>query len=147
MGVLGFLILIVLGIVGLAGGGSLGHVIDIPSALIVVGGFLSLMLMAFGSRFGTAIKTVFQKHAGRHALIFGIAVFERGRSFTVAAGVVGTMVGVVNMLANLNLDNIAALGPGLATAAITSIYCLGLAYGVLQPVVISLKRRLTQAAG
>ena len=140
MGILGFVIMFVLAIVGLSASGSLGHVLDIPSVLIVIGVSLGMLLMAFGSSLGAAIMTIFRKNAEREALVFGIVVFKRGRSFAIASGVVGTMIGMVSILANL--DYIAALGPGLATALITSIYSLALAYGVFQLVVISLERRL-----
>jgi len=143
MGFLGFIIMFVLAIIGLSASDSLGHVIDIPSVLIVIGVSLGMLLMAFGSDLGSAIKTVFRKSTGRKALILSLIVFERGKSFAIASGVIGTLIGVVNMLANL--DHIAALGPGLATALITSIYALALSYGVFQLIVISLKRQLENA--
>jgi flagellar motor component MotA len=143
MGFLGFIIMFVLAIVGLSASGSLGYVIDIPSLLIVIGISLGMLLMAYGSSLGSASKTIFRKSAEQKALMLSLAVFERGKSFAIASGVIGTMIGVVCILASL--DDIAALGPGLATALITSIYSLALSYGVFQLIVISLKRRLKNA--
>jgi len=143
MGILGFIIMLVLAIIGLSASGFLGNVVDIPSLLIVIGLSLGMLLMSFGMRLEAAIRTVFRKTAERDALMFSILVFERGKSFAIASGIIGTTIGMVGILANL--DVIAYLGPGLATALITSIYSLAISYGVLQVILISLKRRLEKA--
>jgi len=145
MGILGFIVMVVMVVVGLIGSGSIAQIIDLPSVVIVIGATTGALLMSFGSGLGTAIKAVFRKTADRAMLTLGVAVFERGQSYAVASGVLGTLVGVVVLLSLI--DKASSLGPGLATALITMAYGLFAAYGILAPVAASLRRRLAGMEG
>lgn len=76
----------------------------------------------------------------RHAK--GQAVIDSMADFAPAYGMIGTLIGLINMLKNLN--NTDALGPGMAVALVTTFYGVVLANLVLKP--ISKKLKIMTAA-
>ena len=145
MGILGFIVMIALVVTGIVNAGSSSELVDVPSAFITAGAWAAALLMSFGRGCNTAVRAVFSKAASREMLALGVAVFERGQSYAVGSGVLGTLVGVVIMLGNL--DDPAAIGPGLAVAHLTLVYGLLLAYAIQLPIVASLRRRLGEMEG
>ena len=145
MGILGFIVMIALVVGGIVHAGFLSELVGVPSAIITVGVWCAALLMSFGKGCSTAIRAVFSRTASREMLALGVAVFERGQSYAVGCGVLGTLVGTVIMLSKL--DDPARIGPGLAVALLTLIYGLFLAYGILLPIVASLRRRLGEMEG
>lgn len=141
MRLLGFVVLIVSVVVaGILTGGQL---INVDSVLIVLGSTIAASLMSFGSGLGSAFKAIFTSNPAPETMKLGIAVFERGKSFAVAGGVLGTLIGWVLMLNAL--DDPALIGPDLAVAFMALFYGLFLAYGLFLPLVVSLRRRLAVA--
>ena len=140
MGILGFIIMITLITMGIMAGGRHEDLIDVPSLLITLGGAIGGLMAAYGTGFFRAIGTVFKSSADRETITEGVGIFRRAKTYAIAAGVLGTMVGLVNMLQAL--DDPAALDPGLATALITTVYGFFLAYAIFHPVSASLQRRL-----
>ncbi len=69
----------------------------------------------------------------------GQAVISSMSTYAPAFGMIGTLIGLINMLKNL--DDYAALGPGMATALITTFYGVLLANLVFNPVAKKLKAR------
>ncbi len=49
-------------------------------------------------------------------------VYERGEQMGPAFGMLGTLIGLINMLKNLNPDDSSSLGQGMSTALITTFY-------------------------
>lgn len=49
-------------------------------------------------------------------------VYERGEQMGPAFGMLGTLIGLINMLKNLNPDDSSALGAGMALALVTTFY-------------------------
>ena len=145
MGILGFIVMIALVVTGIVNAGFLSELVDVPSAFITAGAWAAALLMSFGRGCNTAVRAVFSRTASREMLALGVAVFERGQSYAVGSGVLGTLVGVVIMLGNL--DDPAAIGPGLAVAHLTLVYGLLLAYAIQLPIVASLRRRLGEMEG
>ena len=145
MGILGFIVMIALVVTGIVNAGSSSELVDVPSAFITAGAWAAALLMSFGRGCNTAVRAVFSKAASREMLALGVAVFERGQSYAVGSGVLGTLVGVVIMLGNL--DDPARIGPGLAVAHLTLVYGLLLAYAIQLPIVASLRRRLGEMEG
>lgn len=108
------LVLIVIFIaLGISSSGSLALFIDIGSMLIVLGITLGMALIAL--RFSEIFASLF----GSTHYLNRTTVFFLGNTFFLA-GAIGTLIGVVLMLAHL--DDPAALGPGLAVALLTLIY-------------------------
>ena len=145
MGILGFIVMIVLVAAGIVHAGFFSQLANAGSALITVGACCAALLMSFGRGCDTAVRAVFSKGASREMLALGVAVFERGQSYAVGSGVLGTLVGTVIMLGRL--DDPARIGPGLAVAFLTLAYGLFLAYAILLPTVASLRRRLGEMEG
>jgi flagellar motor component MotA len=129
--------------VGITQGGRLDYLIDVPSLLITLGGTIGGLMAAYGTGFFRAIGTVFKCSADRETITEGVGIFRRARTYAIAAGVLGTTIGLVNMLGAL--DDPAALGPGTATALITTVYGFFLAYAIFHPVSASLERRLGES--
>ena len=145
MGILGFIVMIALVAAGTVHAGFFSKLVDVPSVTITLGGWAAALLMSFGRGCFTAIGAVFSRTASREMLALGVAVFERGQSYAVGCGVLGTLVGLVIMLSKL--DDPARIGPGLAVALLTLIYGLFLAYAIQLPIVASLRRRLGEMEG
>ena len=143
MGILGFILMVVIALIALYSGVGLDPFVDIGSVLITAVVTLAALLMSYGSGLGTAIKTVFSSGASRDDVKLGIAVFTKGKSYALASGALGTLIGLVIMLKNL--DDPSAIGPGLALSLLTIVYGLVIAYLILGPVVGSLQRRLDEA--
>ena len=116
--------------------------VDTPSVLITIGGGLVLALINFpiADLFG-AIGTGFgssglgQEEGTKAAR----ALQALGSSF-VGAGVIGTVVGLVNM--GHAVDDPSAVWPGIATALITTFYGLMLNYAVIAPLRRSVVSRI-----
>ena len=67
-----------------------------------------------------------------------MAFFEKGASMAPAFGMIGTLVGLVNMLMAMG-DDSSSLGPAMATALITTFYGSMLANVIFVPMEASLK--------
>lgn len=71
----------------------------------------------------------------RHAS--GWQFFEKSSSFAPAFGMIGTLIGLINMLANLDMDSSSganALGQGMSTALVTTFYGSLIANLILTPI-------------
>ena len=68
--------------------------------------------------------------AQRHKM--GQSLFETMGAFAPAFGMVGTLIGLIQML--VNLDTPEAIGPGMATALVTTFYGSVLANLVFLPI-------------
>ena len=69
----------------------------------------------------------------------GRSFFEKGVSIFPAFGMLGTLVGLINMLASLDLSNPQALTGGMATALITTFYGSLFANVIFAPLGMALK--------
>lgn len=69
----------------------------------------------------------------------GRAFFEKGVSIFPAFGMLGTLIGLINMLKSVDLTNPAALTVGMATALITTFYGSLFANVIFAPVGMALK--------
>lgn len=140
MRILGFIVLIAAVIIALAQ----PFFIDIASAIIVLGLTIAGLLASFGGGVGAGFKAISSSTANRDTILLGIAVFERGKSMAVmAGGIMGTFIGLVIMLKNM--DDPAALGPGMALGFLTTLYSLVLGYGVFAPLGASLRQKLEES--
>ena len=115
---------------------------NVPSLFVVVGGTIAGLMASFGTGVGSAFKAILTRNPSRETIYLGVAVCDRGRSLAVATGVVGTFIGLAIMLKHM--DSPMAIGPGLSVSFLTLIYGMLLAYGILTPLVSSLKRRLEE---
>ena len=109
-------------IAGILMGGSLALFFNWPSIIIVLGGtvFFSLAHHEFGdimAACGAACgsEPCSAADANRHA-----AVFSTMRMVAIGSGLVGTLIGLVCMLANM--DDPKSIGPAMAVALLTALY-------------------------
>ena len=71
------------------------------------------------------------------------ALYDKGSSVAPAFGMVGTLVGLINMLKNMNLsgDGASSIGNDMGTALITTLYGCVLAHMVFGPIAANLRKR------
>ncbi len=67
----------------------------------------------------------------------GIRLFKAMADAAPAMGMIGTLIGLVQML--MNLDNPKAIGPGMAVALLTTFYGALIAYAIANPIAEKLK--------
>ena len=115
-----FVILVCAGIVM---GGELLAFIDLPSFLIVIGGMSCATVGSFPIHvIGEAIGDAFGRNAteDEERVLRSYHVLSKMGDFAIASGLTGTVIGLVNMLANL--DDPSAIGPAMAVALLTILY-------------------------
>ena len=71
------------------------------------------------------------------------AMYERGSSVAPAFGMLGTLVGLINMLRNMNLEGggASSLGADMGTALMTTLYGVILAHMIFNPIANNLRSR------
>ncbi len=80
--------------------------------------------------------------SARHDGVAGM--YERGSSVAPAFGMVGTLVGLINMLKNMNLSGdggSSSIGTDMGTALITTLYGCVLAHMIFNPIASNLRTR------
>ena len=112
-------------------GSPLNAFINLPSILIVISGMccFSLAHHSFSD-----IKQAFQHALGESAspnLQKDLSVIATVRKTTYGSGVAGTIIGLVQMLQNL--DDTSTIGPAMAVAILTAFYAVLLAEFFIDP--------------
>ena len=69
-------------------------------------------------------------------------VFRAMAGFAPAFGMVGTLLGLVNMLSTMNSDALETIGASMALALITTFYGLVLANALLKPMALTIEQKL-----
>ena len=73
---------------------------------------------------------------------FGAGMYDKGSSVAPAFGMVGTLVGLINMLKAMDVESGGGdLGPAMATALVTTLYGCVLAHMVFGPIATQLRQR------
>jgi len=108
-------------------GGAWSAFVDLRAVLIVLGGTAAVTAISFGAG-----------DLGRARRAFSQCL-RRAAEVAPAMGLIGTLVGLVQMLANLNDPS--AIGPGMAVALLTTFYGAVLANMVLAPLAAKLEKR------
>ncbi len=116
-------------------GGAPGIFVNVPSILLVLGLTFALLTALHGEDFlrfcGDAFLTFFLVKVPPNPRYAAIA--RSGSRFAVASGVIGSLMGVIQMLTTL--DDPGKIGGGLAVALLTALYGLALSefvFGFLQ---------------
>ena len=72
----------------------------------------------------------------------GAGMYDRGSSVAPAFGMVGTLVGLINMLKAMDVESGGGnLGPAMATALLTTLYGCVLAHMIFGPIAVQLRQR------
>ena len=81
-----------------------------------------------------------EQSSARHEAAAGM--YDKGSSIAPAFGMVGTLVGLINMLKGMNMDSAeGALGGAMGTALITTLYGCVLAHMIFGPIATQLRQR------
>jgi len=133
-------------LVAFAMSGNIGVIFNLPSLIICVGGMISLSMVAYGverqSRaLGLMARVLLPIYVSSD--MFGpadVRVFRGMIASLYASGAVGFMIGVIQMLTQL--DDTAAIGPAMAVALLCPFYSLLGAEGLLRPMAAHLVDKL-----
>jgi len=125
-------------------GGSIGQFINMPSILIVLGLSYFLGIAAYGWRdFNYSVKALLFVYRRKVPSTLGIRhvnIIRNMRWYIMSSGLLGFLVGLVQMLANL--DDPAAIGPAAAVAMLTIFYSVVLILFICQPALSFLENHL-----
>ena len=81
-----------------------------------------------------------EQSSARHEA--GAGMYDRGSSVAPAFGMVGTLVGLINMLTAMDVESGGGnLGPAMATALVTALYGCVLAHMIFGPIANQLRQR------
>ncbi len=83
-----------------------------------------------------------EQSSARHESV--AAMYDRGSSVAPAFGMVGTLVGLINMLKSMDMDGGGAnsqIGPAMGTALITTLYGCIMAHVIFGPIASNLRTR------
>ncbi len=124
-------------------GGSVALFINAPSAILVLGVSYFVGIAAHGWRdFNCSIKALLYAYRKRVPSSLGmihIHIIRSMRVYVVLSGLLGFLVGLVQMLNNL--DDPSKIGPALAVAILTVFYSVLLILLVFQPALSFLESR------
>lgn len=136
MPVIGLVVVIAALLVGI--GSQLSAMADTRSAIIVVG--MTLGMLLFGrSRIDMMLRTLFRGDASPQALQEAASDWRAAAAYAIAAGAIGTLVGLILMLKDM--DDPTQFLPGTALALLSSLYGFILAIAICLPLQALLEGR------
>jgi len=112
--------------------------VNIPSVIIVFGLIIGGAL-ASGLRLTGMISISWNKNATEADLWDASDTYRSCSKLAMASGAVGTLIGLVLMLGNMN--DPADIGPGLAISLLTALYAVVLKYFVFEPISAGFEKR------
>ncbi len=125
---------------------DLGTFLDSQGLAIAFLGPVALLIACFGLRGAkTAVVTLFGGSRSPRDTVDAVSFFRLGAAFSLACGFMGTLIGVVIMLKNM--DDPSMIGPALAMALLTQLY--GVLFAVLSMVcaaVVSRRQATAQSS-
>lgn len=71
-------------------------------------------------------------------------IFRTMAAYAPAFGMVGTLVGLVNMLQTMHIGDLSVIGPGMAVALLSTFYGILISNLVCKPIAVKLERRTEQ---
>ena len=143
MRVFGFILILILIVMGMYNGGGVMPFLDPGAILIVLGTAIGGFLMSAGPRTGTALGSAFSKAASEDDLRDGIRAFRMGQLGALTGGFFAMGVGTLMVLSNF--DDAGAMGPGMALMVLGLFWAVFAAYFVLRPLQVGIERRLMAA--
>lgn len=80
-----------------------------------------------------------EQTSARHQEV--VAMYERGSNAAPAFGMIGTLIGLINMLKGLNGADMDSLGPNMSVALVTTFYGSFMAHVIFNPIAANLIAR------
>lgn len=90
-------------------------------------------------RVRSILENDIEQTSARHQEV--VAMYERGSNAAPAFGMIGTLIGLINMLKGLSGADMDALGPNMSVALITTFYGSFLAHVIFNPIAANLTAR------
>lgn len=90
-------------------------------------------------RVRSILENDIEQTSARHMEV--VAMYERGSNAAPAFGMIGTLIGLINMLKDLDGADMSSLGPNMAVALVTTFYGSLLAHVVFNPIAANLTAR------
>ena len=151
--VVGMFGVVTLNLIAVTLGGEAKTFFDVVSVWFVFGGTCSLILFSFPLKnvisIGSYCKYAFvppklnaDREKVRNDLEMGILMLDRAKTYFQAWGWIGMLVGLVNMLGNL--QDPAAIGPAMAVVMLTVFYGIAMAYLFCLPIKTKLQFHLNK---
>ena len=135
--VIGWVLAVLLAYAAVASGGNVRMFLNLPSALLVLGLSYFLGVAAYGRRdFNYSLKALLFAYRRKlpHSLgIRHVGIIRSMRQYLIMSGVLGFLVGVVQMLNHM--DDPSAIGPAVAVALLTVVYGVLLVLFICQPAI------------
>ncbi len=143
MPILGLVITLVIIVLSTYMGGTPRYFTDIPSVIAVAGLTIGALLQSRAG-IGTMLKGAFSSNLSDEESREAANSWAQARTFVLAAGWIGFLVGLVHLLNTPKFLENPKLPPlGLATILITVVYAHILSYLIFLPIVHRLRRRLS----
>ena len=140
MRVLGFIIVLVIIVMGIYNGGDLGSFIDTAAILVILAALIGGLLMSGGGKTGAAIGCALSGETSAERLQTGRKILAAARKTVQAAAFILVGVGTIAVLKEGG--EVAAIGPGLALALLGLFWGMFVAYFILMPLEAGIERRL-----
>ena len=90
-------------------------------------------------RVRSILENDIEQTSARHQEV--VAMYERGSNAAPAFGMIGTLIGLINMLKNLDGADMNSLGPSMSVALVTTFYGSVLAHVLFNPIAANLTAR------
>ena len=90
-------------------------------------------------RVRSILENDIEQTSARHQVVVGM--YERGSNAAPAFGMIGTLIGLINMLKSLDGADMNSLGPSMSVALVTTFYGSVLAHVIFNPIAANLTAR------
>ena len=90
-------------------------------------------------RVRSILENDIEQTSARHQEV--VAMYERGSNAAPAFGMIGTLIGLINMLKGLDGADMESLGPNMSVALVTTFYGSLLAHVIFNPIAANLTAR------
>lgn len=122
---------------------ALGWWTDLPTLLFAVFAPLAAVWMTFGKAIRPVIVALSRKRFDDSTARLAVLILDRWRTFTLAAGVLSTLIGIVAMLRGLGtLSLLASFEHGISIAVLPLAWAVFLSFVVMTPVQMGIQRRI-----
>ncbi len=137
MRILGLILTTAIFVVGM---GDVTLFIDMQSIVFVVVGTLGMLLLG-GNSIAVMFRSVFSDDATVGELQAGARGWKMARTYSLATGVIGTVMGWV-IMGRAEWENITDFGAGFSISILTVFYALWLSFGLFLPLQARLEDRI-----
>ena len=143
MGIIGFVLVFVIVVLGSMSVGGVQSFVDVPSFLFTFV-FLAGCLLISRTSIRLLWRSLYRGALSENEIREAIRGWRSTRAFAMSGGCIGMLIGLVAVLYYGDSDS---FGPGIATAMITVLYAALLSYAVCLPIQYRLEGQLANGSG